>query len=400
MGSGNFIQFERNIREEAWPEIARILSAELPAFAEKLHGQRGASQEAHFLTFFFRVAEATGQYAKKDRSDTYLSELVTKSWKRFAAGQKPNSAEMLIAAYHYLHTTPFGKPIAARVDRAIFDGLTYEDHVGGKVPGGYEPEAAPAIRQPPSLEPSDAFTAPHASSSSAERAWVIVERELMISPYEDFAAHHPGTRQAILASEHIRHLELWATIPKADPFAIRQFIRSGPFLALAEHARANLDEAKAEYVEAKVANVVSNMQSPDEPTGALQWAGCLAFPFVAFYFTVRLAVVVWRGAWGAVLHERWPFPEAKRDIVVWLSGLTQGSFGDFVRRFGIPLADAPASDATGVGVQAALLCVLVAAVAALIILMIGRAAYANVVQRQEAQIAEIRSNHLSKVANL
>ncbi|MCD1624026.1 hypothetical protein [Citromicrobium bathyomarinum] len=133
MNSENFVLFKARIPEEALPQIAAILSDEIPAFAEAMCGDPNKHLEDHLDFLFKKVGHHTGQFTKKESSgDEYLTNLVTNSWPKLAKRQG-GSKRMLLATYYYLHLTNAGKPIAQRVDQAVF-GHSFEDAIGA-IPG-------------------------------------------------------------------------------------------------------------------------------------------------------------------------------------------------------------------------------------------------------------------------
>jgi hypothetical protein len=93
-------------------------------------GTTGKCTEAELADFFYKVAELTGE-TKDTISDTAYTSLVA-NWKR--AAPSTGSARLAVASYYTLHRIPFGNSLAEKVDRAVFDGKTFEDATGQPVP--------------------------------------------------------------------------------------------------------------------------------------------------------------------------------------------------------------------------------------------------------------------------
>jgi formylglycine-generating enzyme required for sulfatase activity len=76
-----------------------------------------------------------------------------------------------------------------------------------------------------------------ASGTPGARAWALIQNSLDPADYQAFEAHFSGTPEVLLAARHRRQLEAWAQIDKNSPEALKAFLQTRPFEALAAVVR-------------------------------------------------------------------------------------------------------------------------------------------------------------------
>lgn len=240
---------------------------------------------------------------------------------------------------------------------------------------------------------------PNRERTNIERAWDITKRELTISPYEKFAEKYPDHPLGSRAKSHIDDLIVWERISQDDPFAIRDFIQTGPYEALAEHARDKLDLVKETYAKDRAKTVFKRMRTGRSAHPAATAIVACAAAFFGIFFWVSVVAL-----------GKWSYETSASDIKL-IADISQ-TIEIFWNESAAPwlayyLSDADISVATlpvGVAVAQWILTICIFALIAVTILTIiyrvGDGIDKIVAQNHEKKMAVIEAHHMSKVVDI
>ncbi|MCP1470993.1 hypothetical protein J3E64_002690 [Sphingobium sp. OAS761] len=395
-----FVRFAKAIPKESLPAVAVILNDKVREHARSISRDTDLKLEEALERFFGMVSADTGRNAPHSDSSMYFTNMV-KAWVKASRPQRT----FLLETYFFLHRSS-GRDIAIAIDKEIF-GRIYFDQFGHPLHQADQDLLSDQANETGSIPAFEAVVQalPAAASaptwaSKAQLAWETARNEVTIPPYMSFTRRYPATAEAKQAELHIRDLKLWEAIPQSNPFAIREFLETGLFPALAYHARKALDDAKGQYISENVARIRSVMLSSQEPTSALGWFTMLGtgYLFLAFFFGA--IVVLGQAAYATVTHPVWPFAQATPAISGFADDALQGRFGNALRAMDINTANFPSGETVAIVLQAAGVFIAYGAIAFFIIGRIARMIEEDLAPRHQAQIQEIEAYYADKVAGL
>jgi len=196
MYTDDYRNFKEYIPADRIKQLGRHLSFKVRRLADEMFGGPDISKSEALEAFFTEVMRISGEWTKH-QSDYYFDNLI-KAW-----GVGTNKS-LIIATYHYLHTTRFGHKAALEADRLIF-GQTFQEKFGFPAHGGYAPNDAEIVVSVTHELSALVRRIEAAQDAGVERA----SFEMLLSIAREYEASHQATDQSALRKYITEKIEEW-----------------------------------------------------------------------------------------------------------------------------------------------------------------------------------------------